>query len=80
MDSRSGDVVCSLEIPGTGVTNMAFGRCPNEKKGKLVCLYVTTATYNISSPTFYNGRVLLIRNTGSEGVLPNRAKLYKITD
>ena len=67
MDSKSGDVVCSIKLPATGITHLGFGRCPQANDGKLNCLYITTARNNINQPTVYDGAVLLIEGLLSEG-------------
>lgn len=78
VDPNTGNVVCSIQLPATSPTNMAFGECPNKEDGQLNCLYVTTLRQGLTSPTSDDGGLFLIEGTGSEGVLPYRVEYDQV--
>ena len=78
VDPRNGYVVCSIKLPAKGVTNLAFGGCPNDRSGKLICVYVTSGRAGLSSPTADDGAVFLIEGIDSVGVLPDKVRMNEI--
>jgi sugar lactone lactonase YvrE len=80
VNPKNGDVVCSIPVPAVKPTDLTFGECPNKNNDKLNCLYVTTHRLNVDSPTEFDGALLVVEGTGSEGVLPNKLAVSGILD
>lgn len=77
VDPDSGEIVCSIQVPAFGPSNLAFGECPNSKDGKLNCIYLTTGrAIGLSGAplTENDGALFLIENSGSEGILPYKVE------
>ena len=74
----SGEIVCTIQLLATAVTNLCFGRCPGSRAGDpLACIYATTAA-SIDPTNPYNGFVFLIEGVGSIGVEPNKVRYNKV--